>query len=187
MPVVAAYGFLSPLWHTNKNDCQEMTKIFYKVVLIIWNLYPNPRWPFVRLFKDLFFLYYKQFCLYRLHFGGCCGHDRMVVEFTTTCAISAYHHERCKFESHSRQGVLDTALCDKVVSDLWHVVGFLRVLRFPPLISPPRFLCIYIHFTILEMSFFVVIAIEDCLERTIWYQQKGEFLLSFMVSEINFR
>ena len=25
---------------------------------------------------------------------GCrgCGHDRMVVGFTTTCAISAYHH-----------------------------------------------------------------------------------------------
>jgi hypothetical protein len=26
-------------------------------------------------------------------FQGCrCGHDRMVVGFTTTCAISAYHH-----------------------------------------------------------------------------------------------
>jgi len=24
--------------------------------------------------------------------GGCCGHDCMVVGFTTTCAISAYHH-----------------------------------------------------------------------------------------------
>jgi len=23
---------------------------------------------------------------------GCCGRDRMVVGFTTTCAISAYHH-----------------------------------------------------------------------------------------------
>jgi hypothetical protein len=23
---------------------------------------------------------------------GCCGHDRMIVGFTTTCAISAYHH-----------------------------------------------------------------------------------------------
>jgi hypothetical protein len=27
-------------------------------------------------------------CLVR----GCRGHDRMVVEFTITCAISAYHH-----------------------------------------------------------------------------------------------
>jgi len=24
--------------------------------------------------------------------GGRCGHDRKVVGFTTTCAISAYHH-----------------------------------------------------------------------------------------------
>jgi len=27
-----------------------------------------------------------------IHFGGHCGHDRMVIEFTTTYAISAYHH-----------------------------------------------------------------------------------------------
>jgi hypothetical protein len=24
--------------------------------------------------------------------GGCRGHDRMLVRFTTTCAISVYHH-----------------------------------------------------------------------------------------------
>ena len=29
------------------------------------------------------------------------GRDRMVVEFTTTYAISAYRHERCELESHS--------------------------------------------------------------------------------------
>ena len=29
------------------------------------------------------------------------GSDRMVVGFTTTCAISAYHHLSCEFESHS--------------------------------------------------------------------------------------
>ena len=34
------------------------------------------------------------------------GHDCMVVGFTTTCAISAYHH--------SWRGVLDTTLCDNV-------------------------------------------------------------------------
>jgi hypothetical protein len=42
------------------------------------------------------------------------GHDRMVVGFTTTCAISAYHHWRCEFESCSWQGVLDTTVCDQV-------------------------------------------------------------------------
>jgi hypothetical protein len=38
----------------------------------------------------------------------------MVVELTTTCAISAYDHGSCEFESRSWQGVLDTNLYDKV-------------------------------------------------------------------------
>ena len=37
----------------------------------------------------------------------------MVVGFTTTYAISAYHHQCCEFETRSLQGVLDT-LCVKV-------------------------------------------------------------------------
>jgi hypothetical protein len=50
-------------------------------------------------------------------FHSSCDHrggDRMVVEFTTTCAISAYYHKSCEFEPCSWQGVLDTTLCDKV-------------------------------------------------------------------------
>jgi len=43
------------------------------------------------------------------------GRDRMVVGFTTTCAISAYHHYVIKF-----------------VSDLRQVGGFLRVLQLIP-------------------------------------------------------
>jgi hypothetical protein len=31
-----------------------------------------------------------------------------------TCAIIAYHHYRCEFETRSLRGVLDTTLCDKV-------------------------------------------------------------------------
>jgi hypothetical protein len=42
------------------------------------------------------------------------GRDRMVVAFTTTYAISAYHQYSCEFESCSWRGVLDTTLCDKV-------------------------------------------------------------------------
>jgi hypothetical protein len=45
----------------------------------------------------------------------------MVVLFTTTYAISAYHHLRCEFEFHSCRCVLDTTLCDKVSQQL--VVG----------------------------------------------------------------
>ena len=50
----------------------------------------------------------------RLILRGLYNCDRMVVGFTTTCAISAYHHESCEFEPCSWRGVLDTKLCDKV-------------------------------------------------------------------------
>ena len=56
------------------------------------------------------------------------GHVRMVVGFTATCAISAYHHLSCEFEPHSRRGVLYTTLCGfKFFSDLRQVDGFLWV------------------------------------------------------------
>ena len=51
-----------------------------------------------------------------LHGRGCCG--RMVVGFTTTNAMSAYHHYICELESHSWQGVLDTTLCDKCIHNV---------------------------------------------------------------------
>ena len=44
--------------------------------------------------------------------------DRMVVGFTTTCSIRAYHHSSCEFEPRSWRGVLDTTLCDKVCQSL---------------------------------------------------------------------
>jgi hypothetical protein len=52
----------------------------------------------------------------------CCrGHDRMVVEFTTTYAISADHHWSCEFTPCSWRGVLDTTMCDKVCQ--WLATG----------------------------------------------------------------
>ena len=65
---------------------------------------------------------------------GRLGRDRMVVGFTTTCAINAYHHKSCEFEPRSWRGVFDTTLCDKVCQ--LQVSGFYRVLRFPPPIKP---------------------------------------------------
>ena len=59
-------------------------------------------------------------------------HYRMVLGFTATCAISAYHHQSCGFESCSWRHVLDTTLCDKFVNVLRQDGGFLQVLRFPP-------------------------------------------------------
>jgi hypothetical protein len=45
----------------------------------------------------------------------------MVVGFTTTYAISAYHHLSCEFEFRWWRGVLDTTLCDKVCQ--WLATG----------------------------------------------------------------
>jgi hypothetical protein len=54
----------------------------------------------------------------------------MVVEFTTTYAISAYHHYCCEFESRSGRGVQHYVI--KFVSDLRQLGGFLRAFRFSP-------------------------------------------------------
>jgi hypothetical protein len=57
------------------------------------------------------------------------GRGRMVVGFTTTYAISAYHHWCCEFESWSGRGVQNYVIT--FVSDLRQVGGFLRVFRCP--------------------------------------------------------
>ena len=55
----------------------------------------------------------------------------MVVGFTTTFAISVYHHCSCEFESRSGE-LYSIHYVIKFVSYLRQVGGFLRVLRFPP-------------------------------------------------------
>ena len=62
--------------------------------------------------------------IFLLHF------DRMVVGFTTTYAISAYHHWCCQFESRIRTRC--TTLCDKVCQ--WLATGRWFSLR-PPVSS----------------------------------------------------
>jgi len=49
----------------------------------------------------LYFMYSKTYIKLRSRRGR----DRMVVGFTTTYAISAYHHWCCEFESRSGRGV----------------------------------------------------------------------------------
>ena len=60
------------------------------------------------------------------------GRDHMVVGFKTTCTISAYHHLRCEFESHSGEVYSIQQYAIKFVSHPRQVSGFLRVLWFPP-------------------------------------------------------
>jgi len=51
----------------------------------------------------------------------CRGHDRMLVGFTTTYAISAYHHYSFEFEPRSWQGYSIQHLYDKVCQ--WLATG----------------------------------------------------------------
>jgi hypothetical protein len=65
------------------------------------------------------------------------GRDRTGVGFTTTCAISVYHHHRCDFEFRLVEVYSIQHYVTKfvIVSDLRLVGGFLRVLRIPPAIK----------------------------------------------------
>ena len=53
--------------------------------------------------------------------------DHMVVGFTATCAISAYHYQSCEFEPRLWRGVLDIALsgkvCQRLRRGLWFSPG----------------------------------------------------------------
>ena len=84
--------------------------------------------PYNKGHKCLIFHGFK-YQSYRVTWGRS-GHDRMVVGFMTTYAISAHHHWWCEFESRSGRGEQHYVI--KFVSDLRQVGGFLRVLRFPP-------------------------------------------------------
>ena len=56
--------------------------------------------------------------------------DCLVVGCTTTCAISAYHHKSSNPAHDDVYSIQHYVI--KFVSDLRHLVGFLRVLGFPP-------------------------------------------------------
>jgi hypothetical protein len=80
-------------------------------------------------------LWYLQACLMKSFvncYKGCRGRYRMVVGFTTICAISAFHHYRCEYESHSCEVYSIQHYVKTFVSDLWQVGGFLWALWYPP-------------------------------------------------------
>jgi hypothetical protein len=63
---------------------------------------------------------------------------RMVAGFTTTYAISAYHHWCCEFKSRSRRGLQHYVI--KFVGDMRQVGGFLWVpWLLPPIKLTPRY------------------------------------------------
>ena len=76
--------------------------------------------PCVMLFSSLYYHYFSFDLL--LQSGEGRGHGRMVVGFTTTYEISAYHHWCCEFESWSGREAQHYVI--KFVSDLRQVGGF---------------------------------------------------------------
>jgi len=78
-------------------------------------------WSIFSINADMLFLLERILSQHSFPKEGRRGRDRMVVGFTTTCAISVFHHSSCEFEPHSLRGVLDTTLCDKVGQ--WRTAG----------------------------------------------------------------
>jgi len=77
---------------------------------------------YVSYFVSHFFLFFER---------GRRGCDHMVVGFTTTYAISAYHHLRCEFDSCSGEVYSLQDYVIKFVSDLRQESCFLWLLRIP--------------------------------------------------------
>ena len=72
-----------PVSFTNKTDSHDITEILFKGRIDLWY--------FCFLFCGPLSLYYTVGVL-TYHIWGRRGRDRMVVGFTTTCAINANHH-----------------------------------------------------------------------------------------------
>ena len=62
--------------------------------------------------------------------------DHMVVGFTTTYAISAYHHRSCEFDSRSGNLCSIQHYVIQFFCDFRQVSAFLQAIRFPPPIKP---------------------------------------------------
>jgi hypothetical protein len=96
----------TPVSPNNESDRRDITEISLKVTVNTLSLTPKCRHhSYIRTFT---------FTSITISMRGRFGRDRMIVGFTTACAICAYHHYSCEFEPRSWRGVLDTTLCDKV-------------------------------------------------------------------------
>jgi hypothetical protein len=111
------------------------------------------------------------------------GRDRMVVGFTTTNAISTYHHWCCEFESRSGRGVQHYEI--KFVSDLRQNGVFLRVLLFPP---PIKLDCHDITEILLKVALNtikqtnkqVIFVTQSLIYRVMFWWSLFVFLFSFL-------
>jgi hypothetical protein len=112
----------------------------------------------------------------------------MVIEFTTTCAISAYHHWRCEFESRSCKMYSIQHYVIKFVSDLRQVGGFLRILLFPQpikLTANITVILLKVALNIINQTYIKVFT-DVLLEWADFYSfQIYEWIISFPLQYIN--
>jgi len=99
------------------------------VKLVSWAQTPPPRKEKVRQ-VNVFHMWVKDQPSYIT--GGRRCRERIAVGFTTTRAVSVYHHYHWEFESRSCEVYSIQHNVINLVSDLGQVSGFLLVLRFPP-------------------------------------------------------
>jgi len=88
---------------------------------------------FARHYASSLIVFHEQI-LY-LFMRGCHGCDRMIVGFTTTCAISPYHHISCEFKPRSWRMYLIQLYAINFVNDLQQVDCFIQVFWFPSTIK----------------------------------------------------
>ena len=83
---------------------------FLYLVYRVTHMWPIIRFPLIsQAVRDMSLMRFHDIIL--TYTRDCRGRDHMVVGFTTTFALSAYHHWCCEFESRSERGVQH---CDKV-------------------------------------------------------------------------
>ena len=86
------------------------------------------------------------------------GRNHKVVGYTTTLAISTYHHWSCEFESRSWWSVLNTTVCDLIqpINSLEMPVPSQSHCDFPSF-SVVNWLCLFVDIWVLPFP------LEDCL------------------------
>ena len=86
--------------------------------IITWYLSELRVYPFSLYIRYTMSIEYS----WRIIVRGRRGRDRMVVGFTTTYPISAYHHWCCEFQSRSGRGV-QHQVCQRLVTGRWFCPG----------------------------------------------------------------
>jgi hypothetical protein len=104
------------------------------------------------------------------------GRDRMAFGFTTTCAISVYHHLKLWVRNRSRWGVLDTT-CNATFNNIsviswWSVLLVEETRKKPPTChkSPTNFITCWFEYTwvSIPLSLFLYITFISLNEERVW-------------------